>query len=525
MKQKLISIILVVIISISMLPLCAGASGIPSSWEAPTSLSASEQEYLTALLFSVNSEILKFTEADTTEHEKLGINSVNTYSQIDWKLNNGSWHYTPDWDTLNMVDGDNYVIYSAEGIQNSITQRIFILDLRNHYGEQTDLQRELGNAIIKGSNDEGNRLDLKNNTFYFRVRMITTYYVWDEARGEGTDKYILSPWSEVLAYGKNSVSLPKPTKLEAPVISNVKAGKNSDGSPNFTITVKTPQQIRDADSYLQSKDGCRVEADYEMNINNGGWITAPGGWLGDETCSIDVPASYSDSHSVKIDEAYIQIRMRYEYIGGATVPAMQSPWSNIVSVNTPGWSIASQWATAELQKAADAGLIPNILKDADMTKPITREEFCELAVLLYEKVTDRTTEAASPNPFTDTTNPQILKAYKLGVTQGTSANTFSPKVLINREQCAVMLFRAIKAIKPDEDYSIAGVKDFPDQKHISSWAVEATKYMSKIGIIKGDSNGNFMPKATTTAQQAAGYGMATREAAVLMTVRTFDKMQ
>jgi hypothetical protein len=45
-----------------------------------------------------------------------------------------------------------------------------------------------------------------------------------------------------------------------------------------------------------------------------------------------------------------------------------------------------------------------------------------------------------------------------------------------------------------------------------------------IGIIKGDSNGSFMPKATTTAQQAAEYGTATREAAILMSVRTSDKI-
>ncbi|HBV68341.1 MAG TPA: hypothetical protein DEF04_09270 [Clostridiales bacterium] len=129
---------------------------------------------------------------------------------------------------------------------------------------------------------------------------------------------------------------------------------------------------------------------------------------------------------------------------------------------------------------------------ADMTKPITREEFAELSVLLYEKVTGKNSESVTPNPFTDTTNTQILKAYKLGITSGTSATTFEPKTLINREQCAAMLFRAIKAIKTDGDYSIEGVKDFPDQKNISSWAVESTKYMSKIGIIKGDEKGNFI---------------------------------
>jgi hypothetical protein len=87
-----------------------------------------------------------------------------------------------------------------------------------------------------------------------------------------------------------------------------------------------------------------------------------------------------------------------------------------------------------------------------------------------------------------------------------------------------MLFRAIKAIVPGGDYSVAGVADFPDQKDISSYAVEATKYMSKLGIIKGDERGYFMPKAATTAQEAAGYGTATREAAILMSVRTYDKV-
>ncbi len=66
-----------------------------------------------------------------------------------------------------------------------------------------------------------------------------------------------------------------------------------------------------------------------------------------------------------------------------------------------------------------------------MTKPITREEFCELAVLLYEKVTETAAAPVSPNPFTDTTNSQILKAYALGITTGTSTTTFSPNTLIN----------------------------------------------------------------------------------------------
>ncbi|MPN51176.1 hypothetical protein SDC9_198818 [bioreactor metagenome] len=109
----------------------------------------------------------------------------------------------------------------------------------------------------------------------------------------------------------------------------------------------------------------------------------------------------------------------------------------------------SDWAKPELQTAYDLGLIPDILIDADMTKPITREEFCELAVLLDEKVTGQAVQPVSPDPFTDTANP----------------------------------------------HNIAGVKDFPDQALISGWAVDAAKYMCKIGVITGDAQGNFMVRA------------------------------
>lgn len=185
---------------------------------------------------------------------------------------------------------------------------------------------------------------------------------------------------------------------------------------------------------------------------------------------------------------------------------------------------SSGWALSEVEKAEALDLIPDSLKQADLTKPITREEFAELSVKLYEKSTGISPVATSPNPFIDTVNPQILKAYELGITSGTSTTTFSPQVLINREQCATMLFRAIKAILPDGDYSVDGIPDFPDQKDISSYAVEATKYMSMLGIVKGDSEGYFMPRAITDTEKAIGYGMATREAAILMSVRTYDQI-
>lgn len=330
-----------------------------------------------------------------------------------------------------------------------------------------------------------------------------------------------------------------PSSLAAPEVKSIELKHNEDGVPYFEAQVYFPQSVLDLDS--EAPGGGSVFWDYSMKVDNGSWGDFSGGgyinvYTGGEDEEGPVSAGNFAITFDPIDEGSLtsvdiknhiysyQIHFYYDYYEGwPDVQPIYSPASNTVTIGSGSfYSDASAWAEGELKKANDLGIIPDILKGADMTKPITREEFCELAVLLYEKVTSTAAEPIAPNPFNDTTNRQILKAYALGITAGTSATAFSPKTLINREQCAAMLFRTIKAIAPNADYSIAGIKDFPDQKDISGWAADATKYMSKLGIIKGDNAGNFMPKATTTAQTAAGYGMATREAAILMAVRTYE---
>ncbi len=332
-----------------------------------------------------------------------------------------------------------------------------------------------------------------------------------------------------------------PSSLEAPTIKSIVLKHNEDGVPFFEAQVYFPQSVLDLDN--AAPGGGSVFWDYSVKVDNGTWGEFGGGgyinvYTGGEDGTEPVIAGNFAITFNPIDEGSLtsvdikshlysyQLRVYYDYYEGwPDVQPIYSPVSNTVTIGSGSfYSDASTWAEPELIKANDLGLIPEILKGSDMTKPITREEFCELAVVLYEKVTNTTATPSSPNPFSDTTNSQILKAYALGITTGTSSTTFSPKTLINREQCAAMLFRAIKAIAPSADYSVTGIKDFPDQSTISAYAVDATKYMSKLGIIKGDAAGNFMPKATTTAQTAAGYGMATREAAILMTVRTYENM-
>lgn len=194
---------------------------------------------------------------------------------------------------------------------------------------------------------------------------------------------------------------------------------------------------------------------------------------------------------------------------------------SLVHGDSSTYSKASDWAKAEIESAQKSGVLPALLKGQDMTKFATREELCELAVLLYEKLNGKSVAVPEKNPFTDTKNKQIMKAYSLGITSGTSNTTFEPNTIINREQVATMFGRAIQKLYPNMDYSEIGAPDFMDKKDISSWALSHVLFLSKKGIIKGD-DGKFRPRAISAEQKKNNYGTTTREQAIAITVRILN---
>ena len=427
--------------------------------------------------------------------------------ELDWKINDGPWKFNKSWNGTSDVSVMEYY--------ETAYDRFAVCGYLNNIGSD---ERNAFDIFVFPEFLGLEDFDLQNNTYSYRYR-----YVFEYDDGEGYS-FVVSPYSEIASIGKAS-SAQIPSSLESPKNLAGELRKHEDGQPYFHFTCTIPDSVEAANKQA------RIATKVDWKIGSGKWATESGNrpfekadnMLADD---LDVdPIDEGGWAEVNIEQNTYYFRMYFE-MQKPDGSVVRSPFSNVVELGTPAYySNANSWAVAELDKAAGYGLIPDILKGADMTRPITREEFAELAILLYEKTSGKTIAPVSPNPFADTNNTRILQAFAVGITAGTSDTTFSPKVLINREQCAAMLFRTIKAIAPGADYSLAGTADFPDQKYISSWAVEATKYMSKKGIIKGDTDGNFMPKAITTAQEAAGYGMASREAAVMMAVRTHETVR
>ncbi|MHB9093400.1 MAG: S-layer homology domain-containing protein, partial [Eubacteriales bacterium] len=173
-------------------------------------------------------------------------------------------------------------------------------------------------------------------------------------------------------------------------------------------------------------------------------------------------------------------------------------------------SSASAWAVPQIQQAYEYGLTyPDIM--TDFKKPITREEFCTIVVKLYGKLTNQTVTAGS-SPFTDTTNPEIIKAYQLEIVKGTGAGKFSPDLNITRQEICVMIFRTLEKGVPKLNKNTDDDFPFNDKKTIASWALNAMKFAYKNSIMAGVGGNKIAPLSNTTREQAITLVKRTYEA-------------
>jgi len=314
-----------------------------------------------------------------------------------------------------------------------------------------------------------------------------------------------------------------PFALDAPKNLTVELKYDQNNWPYFAITMDVPESVQSINKnlyenseYYSGTNCSPIKIRFESKYRNYDWNQGPS--LYDITeMSVDdlldgntfafYPYEEEDAQGgINLKAEVYHFRARFYsswgYVNSFIDKEVTSGYSDLVTLGNPAqYRGASDWAKDSLDKAVRYGFITDKIKD-NMSGSITREEFAELAVKLYELYTGKKAEPAPASTFTDTTNVEILKAYQLGIVSGIGNNEFAPQVLINREQMAAMLNRAVKAIRPDVDTSIAGAPTFSDEKEIAPYFVTNVKFMAKNGFITGVGNNQFAPKATSTREQA-----------------------
>lgn len=233
-----------------------------------------------------------------------------------------------------------------------------------------------------------------------------------------------------------------------------------------------------------------------------------------ETYITDLPVGDTYEFYAPSDPGTYEIRVfcsssmedgEYEYGRFGSVQFIVSGEPAASSELVAGYENLSNWAVPEVNAAKEENLVTEKVM-VNFPENITREEFCELAVLLYEKMTGKQAAAVAVNPFTDTKNPQVLKAYNLKIVNGTTASTFSPNNKVTRQDISAMVLRTLQAAKPElvtaDFVKAAQFKGtFADKTQISNYALDAVKFMNANGVVNG-SGSNILPKGNTTREQA-----------------------
>jgi len=195
---------------------------------------------------------------------------------------------------------------------------------------------------------------------------------------------------------------------------------------------------------------------------------------------------------------------------------------------------ASDWAKAEILSTIAKGFVPDEVQ-GNFTSIITRAEFCQIAVSFTEYALGQNIDTIlsdrgltrNPNAFTDTTDPCILAALALGITNGTKTPTsttpglFTPNGQFSRQEAATMLMRVCGVIGIDTDnptaselmrvYGVLSIdtdippaSDFTDINEADAWARDAINFVRAKGIMGGTSTTAqvFSPKDAFTRQES-----------------------
>lgn len=179
-------------------------------------------------------------------------------------------------------------------------------------------------------------------------------------------------------------------------------------------------------------------------------------------------------------------------------PAVETPSSSFADVPR------SQWYASAVSYVTQKGLFSGV--SATEFAPMDSMTRGMLVSVLYRM---DGADYKGINPFTDVATGAWYEkavgwAYANSVVSGISATAFAPNTPITREDAAVMLTRYLKNRSISLEESTAS---FADHSTISLYAKGSVAAMQKVGLLSGDENGNFRPKAQITRAEIASIFM------------------
>lgn len=159
----------------------------------------------------------------------------------------------------------------------------------------------------------------------------------------------------------------------------------------------------------------------------------------------------------------------------------------------------SEWAKNDVDTAIKNLLVPKLYQ-INYKGEISRREVCHLIYNLVELKNSVTFDTIQ-NPFSDTSDVDVLNLYELGIVNGKSSTEFLPHDTVTREELAKILCKAYDILMNGSEFETQTTAQFTDNQTISEWAKLYVAKINNLEILIGDQNGNFNPKECCTKEQ------------------------
>ena len=390
MKKRLLSLILCLTLVLALVPMGAVSAADNDFKEVPTSFTA-PYIYITAdrgrdiLVNAVHPEDLQrfIAYSDGYWGDAQGGRTNNDYwwtkeygdglrfdldFQYDWRIPGGEWHYTEEWDTMN-VHGDNNPTYEGFDWWGDISGTYWrVLRGTDCYNAEEGSKyyplKDYFDEFFDGYDNY--YLFDQTKTLEFRARYVVKqtsgyYSVEDE---EDVVSYIFSDWSDTVSYGANNdASAQLPATLPAPTIEDpyIEVGTGECGANKIWLRAFTPFDM----AYL---DGIRLDVEetsvkwvgyqdirIEASLDGENWQEVAYHNLSSKEYDIDTidiwwklirdPEVINVWRAFEWQEQEVYLRARYyceiehyDYTGEEVKSdwmEMYSPYSPVVKINVP----------------------------------------------------------------------------------------------------------------------------------------------------------------------------------------------
>ncbi|MBP3964963.1 S8 family serine peptidase [Paenibacillus lignilyticus] len=187
----------------------------------------------------------------------------------------------------------------------------------------------------------------------------------------------------------------------------------------------------------------------------------------------------------------------------AVIKAPHASFYGIVEVSPKTFAdVTTHWAKKEIELLASTLLLKGTSTSTfSPSSTETRAEFAAmLARALGLEMMDTATAFADV-PADKWYASAVHAVVEAGIVSGRSKDSFAPNATITREEMAVMLAGALKFAGKTSGSSAQ--LSFTDKGSIASWAKNAVAQAAGAGILQGNNEGAFAPKANATRAEAA----------------------